>query len=175
VTTAARLQIWAPDDRLQATVDVWLAALRLLSSDPRAMAALLKSDTPMPNSIRYLLGELFSPGRPPLLDVQVVPKQTKAFTKAIDKLTVSLEYSQRVSTGQSSQAVAEEIAERHGVSSRQVYAWLAEGLPEQFKSRLLRFTEENNFENFSDAPARVAHHDDESANNFIIGALSMMG
>jgi hypothetical protein len=171
---AMRLQISGPD-YLQATIDVWMAALRLLPSDPRAMAALMKSDTPLPNSIRYLIGELFHPGSPPLIDVQVVPKQTKAFAKAVDKLSVSLEYSQRVSTGQSSQAVAEDIAERHGVTSRQVYAWLAEGLPEQFTARLLKFTEENNFENFSDAPARIAHHDDELANNLIIGALSMPG
>jgi hypothetical protein len=169
---AIRLQISAPD-YLQATIDVWLAALRLLSSDPRAMAALLKSDTPMPNSIRYPLGELFHPGSPPLLDVRVVPKQT-AFTKAVAKLTATLEYYQRTSAGESSQAVAEDIAERHGVTSRQVYRWLDEGLPKQFASRLLNFTDKNNSQNVSHCTERVAHADD-SANDYILGALSMMG
>jgi hypothetical protein len=57
----------------------------------------------MPAGIRYLIGELFSPGRPPLMDVHVVPKQTNALAKTIDKLIVSSEYRQRISTGQSSQ------------------------------------------------------------------------
>ena len=171
---ATRLQISAPDD-LQETVDLWLAALRLLPSDPRGLAALMKSDTPLPNSIRYLLGELFHPGRPPILDVQVVPKPSKAFAKAIGKLNVSLEYNQRTSAGQPSQEAAEEIAERHGVSSRQVYVWLAEGMPKQFETRLIKFTEEINFENFSDFRERVSQHDGDSANHLVIGEMSMPG
>jgi hypothetical protein len=174
MTTTLRLQISAPD-HLQATVDVWLAALRLLPADPRALAALMKSDTPLPNSIRYLLGELFNPGRPALLDVQAVPKQTNAHTKAISKLSVSLEYYQRTRPSQTSQSAAEEIAELHGVTSRQVYKWLAEGMPGQFESRLIEFTEQNNSQKFSDCAERIAHHNDELANDLIIGALSMMG
>jgi hypothetical protein len=174
MTAVTRLSITAPDD-LQKTVDLWLAAIRLLPSDPRGLAALMKSDTPLPNSIRYLLGELFHPGRPPLLDVQVMPKQTNAFAKAVDKLSVSIEYHQRTSVGESSQVVSEDIAERHGVTSRQVYKWIAEGLPKQFESRLLNFTEQNNSQKFSDAPARIPHHDEELANNLVIGAMSMPG
>jgi hypothetical protein len=173
--TKLRLQISAPD-HLQKTVDVWIAALRLLPSDPRALAALMKSDTPLPNSIRYLIGELFSPGRPPLLDVQAVPKKTGAHTMALEKLGASLEYYQRTGAGQSSEDAVEELADGLGVSSRQIYRWLAEDMPEQFKTRLVKFTDKINSGNVSDEPARITNHSaNESANDLIQGVMSMTG
>jgi hypothetical protein len=76
-------------------VETWRCAIRLLPSDPRALAALLKSDTPMPHGVRYLIGEIFHHGNRPLIDITVKPKRTKAVSKAVDKLNVSREYERR--------------------------------------------------------------------------------
>jgi hypothetical protein len=38
--------------------DVWLSALNVLPDDPRPLAALLRSDTPMPHWVRYELADL---------------------------------------------------------------------------------------------------------------------
>src|ERR1700756_86896 len=76
-------------------VETWRCAIRLLPSDPRALAALLKSDTPMPHGVRYLIGEISHRGTPPLIDITAKPKRTKAVSKAVDKLNVSREYERR--------------------------------------------------------------------------------
>jgi hypothetical protein len=163
----------APD--LQNVVELWLCALRLLPSDPRALGALLRSNVPQPRGIRYLIGELFDPGQPPLMDVQVTTKRTKVLAKAINKLNASRENSYRTAgQRQSSQDAAEDIAEYHGISSRQVYAWLSEDMPGQFKARLREFTEEIFFQNFSDDAERTTHND-QSADDLVLGAMSMTG
>jgi hypothetical protein len=155
-------------------VELWLTAFRLLAHDRRALASLLKSGMPVPPGIAYLLGELLVPSDPPLLELRVEPKRTKTLGKALNKLNATREYKHRLSSGQSSQDAAADIGERYGVSDRHVYRWLGEDVPTQFKARIADLTDKISFENVSDRSPRVAHHD-SSANNLIIGAMSLPG
>jgi hypothetical protein len=77
--------------------DVWLAAINALP-DPRPIAALLRSDTPMPDGARHLLAELFHPGDPPISDFRLVPQRNPEFARAIRKFSATVAYRKALAT-----------------------------------------------------------------------------
>jgi hypothetical protein len=115
--------------------DVWIAAVNALP-DPRPIAALLRSDTPMPDGARYLLAELFRPGSPPLTDHQVLPTRNPEFARTIRKLSATATYRQALAEGAPVREAAEAAGTKASVTSRQVHRWIQEGVPERLRDRM---------------------------------------
>ena len=67
--------------------DEWLnagcALIATIPPDPKPMAAMLRSVTPIPPGIRDTLAELLDPGDPPLYNVRLTPKFIQAQTKDV--------------------------------------------------------------------------------------------
>jgi hypothetical protein len=85
-------------DHLYRLDDVWVAAVNALP-DPRPLAALLRSDTPMTIGARKLLAEMFHPGDPPLTDQRLVVRHNPDFDRMIRQLGVTVHYRQALAPG----------------------------------------------------------------------------
>jgi|SRR4051812_4263384 hypothetical protein len=155
--------------------DVWLAAVNALP-DPRPIAALLRSDTPMPNGARHLLAELFHPGNPPITDWEVLPQRNPEFARMIRKLTVTSTYKRALADGTPARKAAEEAGKEANVTARQAFRWIQENVPERLRDRLCKSQLDRadilallNVSN--EAGSSVVN--DEMANFVVIGAMSM--
>jgi hypothetical protein len=156
--------------------DVWLAAVNALP-DARPIAALLRSDTPMPDGARHLLAELFHPGNPPITDYQLQAHRNPEFARTIRKLGATVTYRRALADGTTKSKAAEEAAKWSGVDARQVRRWLQENVPERLLGRL-RAGNLNSLDIL--APPNVQHRKEDSTveeevANIILGLLSMTG
>ena len=158
--------------------DVWLAAVNALP-DPRPIAALLRSDTPLPSGARHLLAELFHPGNPPITDWELQPKRNPEFDPTIRKLSATAEYRKAIADGTSAREAAEAAATKANVTARQAFRWIQENVPALLRERLLGcrlgFADILASPNVSNFFVGSVVHDEESANYLIMGALSMPG
>jgi hypothetical protein len=158
--------------------DVWLAAVNALP-DTRPVAALLRSDTPLPAGARHLLAELFHPGDPPITDYRLHPALNPEFARAIRKFSATVTYRQARANGTTKGQAAEDAAKGAGVDARQVRRWLKEDTPEQLRDRLgagnvatLDILAPPNVQH-SGAP--IGHTESDTATHLIIALLSMTG
>ena len=158
--------------------DVWLAAVNALP-DPRPIAALLRSDTPLPAGARHLLAELFHPGNPPITDWELQPKRNPEFDPTIRKLSATAEYRKAIANGTPAREAAEAAATKANVTARQAFRWIQENVPALLRERLLGcrlgFADILASPNVSNFFVGSVVHDEESANYLIMGALSMPG
>jgi hypothetical protein len=157
--------------------DVWLAAVNALP-DPRPIAALLRSDTPMPSGARHLLAELFHPGNPPITDWEVLPQRNPEFARVIRKLTVTATYKRALDDGTPARKAAEAAGNEANVTARQAFRWIQENIPERLRARLrkcqLDGTDILALPNVSnEAGGSVVN--DEVANNLVLGITSAPG
>ena len=142
-----------------------LAAVNALP-DPRPIAALLRSDTPMPDGARHLLAELFHPGNPPITDWEVLPQRNPEFARMIRKLSATVNYRQALADGTAKGKAEEAAGSVANITARQARRWVQENIPEQLRARL-RSCSLDGLDIL--APSNVQHEP------FVIAAMSMPG
>jgi len=152
--------------------DVWLAAFNALP-DPRPIAALLRSDTPMTTGARHVLGEMFHPGSPPLTDQRVVVRRNPDFDRVVRQLGAAVTYRKAIAAGTSKGKAEQAAAREAGVTARQARRWAQEGIPEQLQERLhgLDILPSPNVQHEPDGRGV----DDDLANLLVMGSMSMPG
>jgi hypothetical protein len=150
--------------------DVWIAALGTLP-DPRPLAALLRSDTPMTTGARYALAEMLHPGDPPLTNQRLVARHNPAFDRLIRQLGAAVSYQKAITSGTTARKAAEAAGKEAGVTARQAFRWAQERVPERLQERL-RGADILASSKVSKEPGGSVV-DNDLANGITIGALSM--
>jgi hypothetical protein len=157
--------------------DVWLAAVNALP-DMRPVAALLRSDTPIPDSVRYLMAELLHPGTPPFTDMQLRAHVNPEFDRMIRKLSATATYRKALAEGIPAREAAEVAGAQANVTARQAFRWIEENVPVRLRNRLHEHPRRQltfSGSHYVSKEPRGSMVDIESANNLIAGAMSAPG
>jgi hypothetical protein len=102
--------------------DEWLnassALIATIPPDPKPMAALLRSEKPVPHGIRDLLAELLDPGEPPLYNVKLTPKRIRTKRKEAELFNRTIgaiaEYDKLRNAGKSANDARAYVAKKYG-------------------------------------------------------------
>ncbi|HXB77796.1 MAG TPA: hypothetical protein VNX23_10385 [Bradyrhizobium sp.] len=123
--------------------DLWINAINALASraagyaqapnpqeivsDPGPLVQLLRSDTPMPSSVRHALADLLVPEDPASWDFMLVPKRVVKFDRMIGpELDAVHCYAKLMDAGaESSESAAEEAGKNHLVDGRTINRYRA--------------------------------------------------
>jgi hypothetical protein len=151
--------------------DVWLAAVHALP-DPRPLAALLRSDTPMPMGARNMLAEMLHPGDPPLTDHRLTVRRNAEFDRMIRQLGAAATYRKAIAAGMLKGKAEQAAAQEAGVTARQARRWAQEGVPERLQERLygLDILALPNVQHGTDNREYV---ESDLANHLMVGAMSL--
>ena len=117
--------------------DVWLAAINALP-DPRPLAALLRSDTPMPMGARDVLAEMLHPGNPPITDQKLAVRRNPHFDRMLRQLGAALTYRRAITAGIAKGNAEQAAAQDAHITPRQARRWAQEDVPARLQERLHR-------------------------------------